>query len=246
MINREISDYEFDMMFRELEQLEAAHPEFHNDNSPIYRVGGAALDKFEKVRHNIPLRSLSDVFSFDELRGFYDRMMEFDNTLTFSVEPKIDGLSCGIVYKDGEFVRALTRGDGDIGEDVSGNVRTISSVPMSIAYKGYLEIRGEVYMPRKVFEHLNQKRAEKGENLFANPRNAAAGSLRQLDSKITAKRKLDIFIFNMQACDRQFELHSETLDFIKENKFHILEYKVCRSFDEIIDRINEIGSQRRS
>ncbi|MBE6543669.1 MAG: NAD-dependent DNA ligase LigA [Ruminococcaceae bacterium] len=240
----EISDYEFDMMFRELEELEAAHPEFHDDNSPIYRVGGEALDKFEKVAHNVPLRSLTDVFNYSELQDFISKMKMFDGNVDFSVEPKIDGLSCGLIYNNGRFVRALTRGDGNVGEDVSNNVRTIASIPMTINYNGYLELRGEVYMPRRAFEDLNEKREKNGESLFANPRNAAAGSLRQLDSKITAKRNLDIFLFNLQACDEEFTKHSETLDFISENGFSILPYKVCNTFDEIIGEIERIGNSR--
>ncbi len=240
----EISDYEFDMMFRRLEELEREHPEYHDDNSPIYRVGGKALDKFEKVRHNIPLRSLTDVFSFEELRAFYDKMKSEDENISFSVEPKIDGLSCGIIYNGGNFIRALTRGDGEIGEDVTNNVRTIASLPMEIEYKGYLELRGEVFMPKKNFRKLNAKREENGESLFANPRNAAAGSLRQLDSKVTAKRGLDIFIFNLQSSDDRFTTHSETLDFIKNNRFHVLNYSVCSDFEEITDMITQIGSAR--
>lgn len=240
----EISDYEFDRMFRELEELENQYPEFHDDNSPIYRVGGKALDKFEKVPHNVPLKSLTDVFNFDELFDFYNKMKAFDPEIEFSVEPKIDGLSCAIVYNGGKFERALTRGDGQIGEDVTSNVRTIASVPMSIPYLDYLEIRGEVFMPRASFEKLNSQRQEKGEALFANPRNAAAGSLRQLDSKITAKRNLDIFIFNLQNSTKEFSTHSETLDFIKENHFHVLDYKICKTFNEITDEINLIGQNR--
>lgn len=240
----EISDYEFDMMFRELEELEGAYPEYHDDNSPIYRVGGEALDKFEKVAHNIPLRSLTDVFNYEELEDFIKKMKNIDENIEFSVEPKIDGLSCGLIFNEGKFIRALTRGDGTVGEDVTSNVRTISSIPMTIPYKGYLELRGEVYMPKKSFEKLNAEREKKGEPLFANPRNAASGSLRQLNSKITAKRNLDIFLFNLQACDDSFDKHSETLDFISKNGFSILNYKVCQSFDEIKDEIQRIGLSR--
>ncbi len=240
----EISDREFDMMFRELEELEAAHPEYHDENSPIYRVGGKALDKFNKVTHNVPLKSLTDVFDFSELEDFYNKMKAVDRDIEFSVEPKIDGLSCAIVYSGGKFVRALTRGDGIVGEDVSANVRTIRSVPMNIPYEGYLEVRGEVFMPRNSFEALNEQRAVNKEALFANPRNAAAGSLRQLDSKITAKRNLDIFVFNLQASDKEFESHFETLEFIKENKFRVLEYKICKTLDQIIQTINNIGESR--
>ena len=240
----EISDYQFDMMFRELEELENKYPEYHDDNSPIYRVGGAALDKFQKVAHNIPLQSLQDVFNYGEVSDFYEKIKSTSENVKFSIEPKIDGLSCALIYKEGRFEQALTRGDGKIGEDVTANVRTIKSVPMSIPYKGYLEIRGEVFMPRNTFEELNREREKNGEQLFANPRNAAAGSLRQLDSKITAKRNLDIFIFNLQYCDKQFESHSDTLDFIKENGFRTLDYKVASGYNEIIDEIECIGTKR--
>lgn len=240
----EISDYEFDIMFRELEELESKYPEYHDDNSPIYRVGGEALDKFEKVTHNVPLQSLTDVFSYDELLEFYNRIKAQEKDVTFSVEPKIDGLSCGLIYRDGRFVQALTRGDGKTGENVTANAKTINSIPMSIPYNGYLELRGEVFMPRASFEKLNAIREQNGEQLFANTRNAASGSLRQLDSKVTAKRNLDIFVFNLQACDKEFEKHSETLDFIKENGFHTLDYYVVSEYEEIIKCIEEIGSKR--
>lgn len=240
----EISDYEFDKMFRELEELEAKYPEYHDDNSPIYRVGGEALDKFEKISHNVPLQSLTDVFNYAEVLDFFYRVKAQNPDITFSVEPKIDGLSCGIIFKEGRFVQALTRGDGKIGENVSANVKTINSIPMSIPYKGYLEIRGEVFMPRSSFEKLNATREQNGEQLFANPRNAAAGSLRQLDSKVTAKRNLDIFVFNLQACDKEFNKHSDTLDFIKENGFHTLDYYVVSKYEEIIQCIENIGTSR--
>lgn len=240
----EISDYEFDMMFRELEELESKYPEYHDDNSPIYRVGGAALDKFEKVAHNISLQSLTDVFSYNEILDFYNRVKSQNPNITFSVEPKIDGLSCGLTYRDGRFIQALTRGDGKVGENVTANAKTINTIPMTIPYKGYLEVRGEVFMPRSSFDKLNFQREQNGEQLFANPRNAAAGSLRQLDSKVTAKRNLDIFIFNLQACDRQFEKHNETLDFIRDNGFHTLDYWVVSEYDQIIKCIERIGMDR--
>ncbi len=237
----EISDAEFDRMYRELEELEKAHPEFHDENSPIYRVGGMALDKFQKHIHTVPLKSLSDVFSFGELEEFLSRTAGCGN---YTVEKKIDGLSVALIYKDGRFVSGATRGDGAVGEDVSGNLRTIASIPMTIPYTGYLEVRGEVYMSKASFEKLNAQREKAGEPLFANPRNAAAGSLRQLDPKVTAKRNLDILVFNLQKCDRSFETHAQTLDFISSCGFHVLDYRVAQNKEEVEEEIEAIGRER--
>lgn len=237
----EISDAEFDRMYRELEELEKAHPEFHDENSPIYRVGGMALDKFQKHIHTVPLKSLSDVFSFGELEEFLSRTAGCGD---YTVEKKIDGLSVALIYKDGRFVSGATRGDGAVGEDVSGNLRTIASIPMTIPYTGYLEVRGEVYMPKASFEKLNAQRENAGESLFANPRNAAAGSLRQLDPKVTAKRNLDILVFNLQKCDRSFETHAQTLDFISSCGFHVLDYRVAQNKEEVEEEIEAIGRER--
>ncbi len=237
----EISDAEFDRMYRELEELEKAHPEFHDENSPIYRVGGMALDKFQKHIHTVPLKSLSDVFSFGELEEFLSRTAGCGD---YTVEKKIDGLSVALIYKDGRFVSGATRGDGAVGEDVSGNLRTIASIPMTIPYTGYLEVRGEVYMPKASFEKLNAQREKAGEPLFANPRNAAAGSLRQLDPKVTAKRNLDILVFNLQKCDRSFETHAQTLDFISSCGFHVLDYRVAQNKEEVEEEIEAIGRER--
>lgn len=237
----EISDAEFDRMYRELEELEKAHPEFHDENSPIYRVGGVALDKFQKHIHTVPLKSLSDVFSFGELEEFLSRTAGCGN---YTVEKKIDGLSVALIYKDGRFVSGATRGDGAVGEDVSGNLRTIASIPMTIPYTGYLEVRGEVYMPKASFEKLNAQRENAGEPLFANPRNAAAGSLRQLDPKVTAKRNLDILVFNLQKCDRSFKTHAQTLDFISSCGFHVLDYRVAQNKEEVEEEIEAIGRER--
>lgn len=237
----EISDAEFDRMYRELEELEKAHPEFHDENSPIYRVGGMALDKFQKHIHTVPLKSLSDVFSFGELEEFLSRTAGCGD---YTVEKKIDGLSVALIYKDGRFVSGATRGDGAVGEDVSGNLRTIASIPMTIPYTGYLEVRGEVYMPKASFEKLNAQRENAGEPLFANPRNAAAGSLRQLDPKVTAKRNLDILVFNLQKCDRSFETHAQTLDFISSCGFHVLDYRVAQNKEEVEEEIEAIGRER--
>lgn len=238
----EISDYEYDMMFSELKKLEDEHPEYDSSNSPTHRVGGKALDKFEKVSHTVPLGSLTDVFSFDELRAYIDGTGANDE---FSVEAKIDGLSVALRYESGSFVRGATRGDGIIGEDVTENLRTVKSIPLTIPYKGILEVRGEVYMPRSSFEKLNRIREERGEPCFANPRNAAAGSLRQLDSKITASRGLDIFIFNLQVCDREFTRHDETIAFLREQGFHVIPLiKTVKGCDAITWQIEEIGRLR--
>ena len=237
----EISDAEFDAMYRQLEELEAAHPEMHDDNSPIWRVGGQVLDKFEKHTHTVPLKSLTDVFSFEELDDF---LLKTADCGGYTVEKKIDGLSVALIYRDGRFVSGATRGDGNIGEDVSANLRTVQSIPMKIDYDGYLEVRGEVFMPRASFEKLNAAREKEGEPLFANPRNAAAGSLRQLDSKVTAKRNLDIFIFNLQKCDKTFKTHAETLDFISSLGFHTLDYQTADTPEKVKEAINAIGNAR--
>ncbi len=237
----EISDFEYDALFRRLQDLEKEYPEFDDPNSPTKRVGGIALDKFEKVTHTVPLGSLSDVFSFDELKAF---MADKEND-EFSVEAKIDGLSVALRYENGTLVRGATRGNGVVGEDVTSNVRTIRSIPLTIPYTGTLEVRGEVYLPRANFEKLNIKREEKGESLFANPRNAAAGSLRQLDSKIAAERGLDIFIFNLQYCDRTFAKHDETLEFLREQGFKVIPLvKTLKGYDAVSDMIKHIGELR--
>lgn len=240
----EISDFEFDRLFRRLEEMEAAHPEYHDDNSPIYRVGGSALSKFSKVEHNYPLKSLTDVFSYDELRAYIEGLKASYGKLEYSVEPKIDGLSVALVYRDGQFRSGATRGDGSVGEDVSGNLRTVRTIPLTIPYSGDLEVRGEIYMPRSSFEMLNTQREQDGEPLFANPRNAAAGSLRQLDPKVTSKRNLDIFVFNLQGSDKEFTTHSETLQFLEELGFHVLKRSVCSTVEEILLCIDEIGRER--
>lgn len=238
----EISDYEYDRLFRQLQELEAAHPEYDAPDSPTHRVGGAVLDKFQKVTHQVPMGSLSDVFSFDELREYLTRTAGNGD---YSVECKIDGLSVSLEYEGGVFVRGSTRGDGIVGEDVTQNLRTVQSIPLRIPYEGHLEVRGEVYMPRGRFEALNERRIAAGETPFANPRNAAAGSLRQLDSAVTAERRLDIFIFNLQSCDRTFATHAETIAFIASQGFVTIPYFTLRqSADEIIAQIEWIGRAR--
>ena len=197
-----MQDFEYDRLLRELEELEAAHPELVLPDSPTRRVGGEALEKFEKVSHRVPLMSLQDVFSPEGLREFLEKTLESDPDTLFSVEPKIDGLSVALEYENGRFVRGATRGDGMVGEDVTENLKTIHTIPMTLeGAPERLVVRGEVYMPKKSFEALNARQEAEGKPLFANPRNAAAGSLRQLDPRIAAKRKL-IFLCSMSSWRR--------------------------------------------
>jgi DNA ligase (NAD+) len=246
----EISDYEYDMMYAELLRLETENPSLYDPTSPTVRVGGRALDKFEKHTHAYRMDSLSDVFSFEELEDFCTRVDEKIDAPLYSVEPKIDGLSVSLIYENGVFVKGATRGDGVTGEDVTENLRTINSIPLKLREPLSLTVRGEVYMPRAVFEQINAEREAEGKALMANPRNAAAGSLRQLDSKITAKRKLDIFVFNFQGGDLYADghaptTHTETLDRLSALGFKVLQLRtVARSADGAIDHIKLIGSKR--
>ena len=241
----EISDFDYDILFRRLTELEREHPEFYDPSSPTVRVGGKALDKFEKFTHNVPLKSLQDVFSYEELGEYLDTVKEYSPE--FSVECKIDGLSVALTYEGGNFVSGATRGDGRTGENVTENLKTIRSIPLKIDYEGRLVVRGEVFMPRSSFDALNRQREDDEQPLFANPRNAAAGSLRQLDPKITAKRNLDIFIFNTQECDRHFDFHDESLDFLAKLGFKVIPYRqTLRTLDEITAKIEEIGAMRAS
>ena len=246
----EISDYEYDMMYAELKRLEEENPSLYDANSPTQRVGGKALDKFEKVTHSVRMDSLSDVFSFEETEDFCNKMEGELLSPAYSVEPKIDGLSVSLIYENGEFVKGATRGDGAVGEDVTLNLRTVQSIPLRLSEPLSLTVRGEVYMPRAVFEELNAKREKRGEALMANPRNAAAGSLRQLDSKITAERKLDIFVFNLQEGDIYADghapsSHTESLDRLSELGFKTLAMRtVAHSYDEVAAHIRKIGDAR--
>ena len=246
----EISDYEYDMMFDELKKLEEQYPELYDEASPTQRVGGKALDKFEKVTHSVKMDSLSDVFSFEEAEDFCAKMSDLIDMPTYSVEPKIDGLSVSLIYENGEFVRGATRGDGIVGEDVTQNLRTVQSIPLRLPEPLTLTVRGEVYMPRAVFEAINEKREAEGKALMANPRNAAAGSLRQLDPKIAAERKLDIFIFNFQEGSlyldgREPQTHTETLDRLSELGFKVLAMRtVAHSYAEVEEHIKKIGTAR--
>lgn len=242
----EIQDYEYDFMLRELEELERNNPEFASSNSPTRRVGGAALSQFEKVQHEIPLESLQDVFSFEELHEFNSRIKESAEQVTYTVEPKVDGLSVALEYVDGVFIRGATRGDGLVGEDVTENLKTIRSIPMKLDHAPKrLIVRGEVFMPKAVFEKLNAERENRGEALFANPRNAAAGSLRQLDPKIAAARQLDILIFNLQMAEGvSFSSHSDTLDYLRELRFKVIPYDICSNSNELETVIHKIDENR--
>ena len=239
-------DFEYDHLLRELEDLEKGHPEFISPDSPTQRVGGEAVSAFRKVEHPVALMSLQDVFSLDELNEFLEKTLESEPETEFSVEPKIDGLSVALEYVDGRFVRGATRGDGNVGEDVTENLKTIRSIPMTIDNAPpRLIVRGEVYMPKKSFEKLNARQEEEGKPLFANPRNAAAGSLRQLDPKIAAKRGLDILIFNVQLAEGvAFSTHAETLDYLKNLRFKVIPYKKLRGVQEIDDYVLSINENR--
>lgn len=242
-----ISDYEYDMLMQKLKKLEAEHPELITPDSPTQRVGGAALKEFTQVRHEVPLESLTDVFSYNELYAFGERM---DGSLSekhiYCVEPKIDGLSMSLEYENGVFVRGATRGNGLIGEDVTENLRTVRSLPLRLTdAPEKLIVRGEVYMSKAVFHELNEAREIRGEQLLANPRNAAAGSIRQLDPKVAASRKLDIVCFNMQLSSGEPYLsHAATLDALKHMGFPVVPYKLCGDISSCCDRIAWIGEHR--
>lgn len=241
-----MDDRDYDLKLRELEELEQAHPELARADSPTKRVGGEALSKFEKVTHPVPLNSLQDVFSKEELSDFVDRMLAADPDTVFSVEPKIDGLSVALEYENGQFVRGATRGDGNVGEDVTENLRTIHTIPMVLENAPErLIVRGEVFMPKTSFRRLNRTQEEQGKPLFANPRNAAAGSLRQLDPKIAAKRGLDIYVFNVQLAEgKLFTTHGESLDFLKDLGFPTIPHKLLSKPDEIGAEVTRIDAER--
>lgn len=243
----EIEDFEYDAMMRELRSLEGEYPELLSPVSPSQRVGGAPVSGFKKVNHTVQMGSLQDVFSFDEVRDFFERISETVDNPSFTVEPKIDGLSCSLEYRDGVLTCGSTRGDGFVGEDVTKNIMTIGSVPLSLPDKlPLLEVRGEVYMPRSVFSKLTEEMELSSETPFKNPRNAAAGSLRQKDSKIAAKRRLDIFCFNVQRVEgRSFSSHRETLDYLKSQGFKVIpKYTLVTTCAEIESCIEDIGKSR--
>ena len=242
----QISDYEYDHMLRRLEDLEREHPEEITPDSPTQRVGGPILTQFQEVEHPVPLESLQDVFDGGEVEEFLTHIRETFPDAEYSVEPKVDGLSVALEYRDGVFVRGATRGDGRIGEDVTENLRTIRSIPMTLPEKlPRLIVRGEVYMARSVFEELNRQREIEGKPLMANPRNAAAGSLRQLDPKIAARRRLDIAVFNLQLAEgREFATHTETIDYLASQQFKTISYRRLRAGEEIMEEIHRLNDTR--
>lgn len=246
--NPEIGDFEYDALYRELENLESERPDLVTPDSPTQRVGGKAIEGFEKVIHIVQMQSLTDVFSEGELLAFDQRVREaVGNDVEYVVEKKIDGLSVSLEYENGKFVRGSTRGDGIIGEDVTQNLKTVKSIPLVLKEAvPFLEVRGEVFMSKKDFLRLNEEQEEMELPLFANPRNAAAGSLRQLDSRITSGRKLDIFVFNIQQIEgSEFLTHSESLEFLKKLGFKTSPgYRVCKNSKEVIEEIDRIGEMR--
>lgn len=244
--NPQMHDFEYDRLLRELEILESENLAFARNDSPTKRVGGEALSKFDKVEHPVPLMSLQDVFSLEELDDFMQKIVQIYPETEFTVEPKVDGLSVALEYENGVFVRGATRGDGVVGEDVTENLKTIRSIPMIL--KGApdrLIVRGEVFMPKKSFILLNEQQEAEGKQLFANPRNAAAGSLRQLDPKIAAKRGLDILIFNVQLAEGvTFSTHSESLEYLKNLQFKVVPYALLRGIDAVNNEVESINENR--
>ncbi|HAJ98296.1 MAG TPA: DNA ligase (NAD(+)) LigA [Ruminococcus sp.] len=245
--NPSVDDYTYDMLMHELADLERQFPDLLSPQSPTQRVGGKASNTFEKVSHEVQMQSLQDVFSFEQVGEFVTRCREEFPEVAFSVEPKIDGLSVSLEYHDGKFILGSTRGDGFVGEDVTANLKTIRTIPLTL--KGNIplvEARGEVYMPREQFFELVKQQEENDEQTFKNPRNAAAGSLRQKYSEVTAKRKLDIFVFNLQRCEgKDFQTHDETLQFLEDMGFRVIpNRKICHNTEEILSAIAEIGESR--
>ena len=238
--NPQISDTEYDTLYKQLEKLEENHPEYILENSPTQRVGDRILDEFEKITHKVPMLSLSNTFSTEDLRDFDARISKLvpDHSVEYICELKIDGLAISIKYENGRLVSAATRGDGSVGEDVTENIKTIFSIPKVLKDNRTFEVRGEVYLPRKSFELLNSERESNNEVLFANPRNAAAGSLRQLDSKITAKRRLSAFIYSIVG-DDSIVSQENALNTAKEYNLPVNpNFKLCKNIDEVIDYIN--------
>lgn len=242
----EISDYDYDMLMKRLKKIEKEHPEYISKDSPTQKIIGEVKKGFTKVTHEVPMQSLQDVFEFTEIEDFI-RKVDENNSTDYVVETKIDGLSISLEYVDGVLVRGSTRGNGIIGEDVTENIKTIKNIPIKLKEKVTIEVRGEVYLPKKQFLILNERQEEMGKEPFANPRNAAAGTLRQLDSNLVKERKLDVFIFNVQKSEKVFETHSEMIEYCKDLGLNTIPYiKVCKNAEEAISKINEIGEMRSS
>ena len=243
----EISDFEYDMLMMELKDLESKFPEYIKEESLTQKVGGTVQDKFEKVEHVVPLQSLQDAFSIEEINSFDERMKKLvgeDKSLKYIVETKIDGLSVSLEYEQGKFVRGATRGNGQIGENITENLRTIKNLPKELKEKIDIIVRGEVFICKSDFEKINEEQEE--DKKFANPRNLAAGSLRQLDSSIAASRPLDIYIFNVQKCDsKEFKSHYESLIYLEKIGFNVNPIKVlCNDISSVIKEVERIGNER--
>lgn len=243
--NPEISDFEYDKLSLRLRKLEKEYPEYANENSPTKKVGGHSKNIFSQVKHDVQMQSLQDVFSYDDVGEFVFKMQEeYGENIEFTVETKIDGLSVSLEYENGVLVKGSTRGDGFVGEDVTENLKMVNGIPEKLFTKETFEVRGEVYLPRKEFESINRKLEESGKQILANPRNAAAGTLRQLDSKLVKQRNLSIFVFNLQK-GKQFVTHSESIEYIKSAGIKTIEYiKVCVGIEEVLNEIKKIGNLR--
>jgi len=241
-----MSDYEYDRLYRRLQEMEKQHPEEITPDSPTQRVGDAVLNDFAAVAHPVPLESLEDVFDSNEVKDFLAKVLDTLPQAEYSVEPKVDGLSVALEYRDGVFFQGATRGDGRVGEDVTGNLRTIRSIPVVLPEKlPRLIVRGEVYMARSVFEEINEQLELEGKPLMANPRNAAAGSLRQKDPRICARRRLDIAVFNLQLAEgRHFTTHAETIDYLAAQGFPVIPHAMLSDADEILRQIEKLGDTR--
>ena len=242
-----VTDFEYDALMRRLKELEAAHPELKTPDSPTQHVGGKVSSAFTPVKHEVPLESLNDVFSFEEVEDFCTKTSAAVSDAEYTVEPKIDGLSMSLEYENGVFVRGATRGDGITGEDVTENLRTVRSLPKRLSGDApeRLIVRGEVYMAKSVFAEINGQREHDGKPLLANPRNAAAGSMRQLDPKVTAERRLDIIIFNVQlTTGKRFLTHSESLDWLETLGLPVVRHEKCVTAAECAECIARIGENR--
>ena len=244
--NPSVSDQEFDALLHELIKLEEENPEFKTNDSPTMRVGGAILDKFTKVTHDVPMMSLSNAFNEDDLRSFDEKIIKEVGNVEYNVELKIDGLAGSLKYENGSLILGATRGNGIVGEDITNNVKTINTIPLKINYKDFLEVRGEIFMSKKSFKEANEERERLGLELFKNPRNSAAGSVRQLDSKVAASRNLDMFIYSLIDHDgHDLNTHTGALNFAKELGFNINPLsKLCNNIDEVIEYIEEYTAKR--
>lgn len=244
--NPSVSDQEYDALLHELIHLEQTHPEYQSDESPTMRIGHAVLDKFDKVEHDVPMMSLANAFHDEDLRAFDERVRKVAPEATYFCELKIDGLAASLRYEDGRFQRGATRGNGVVGEDITANLRTVKRIPLRIDQPGVLEVRGEVFMSKQAFEDASAQRVAQGLEAFKNPRNAASGSVRQLDSRIAAKRNLDMFIYSVvHPEDHDLRTHSQSLRFAKDLGFHVNDHgRACATIDDVLTYVAEFSSQR--